>query len=165
MPVGRADAPTFLGHVRPDGSVGTRNEVWILPTVGCVGRLGERLAQRGQAMIAALPDAQIDGVHAFNHPFGCSQLGADLEGTAAILAALACNPNAGACSCWAWAAINQLDALLARIPQERRARLRVLRAQSEGDEFAAGEAHLADLLALMAQDRREPVPLSALRLG
>jgi altronate hydrolase len=60
---------------------------------------------------------------------------------------------------------NQLDALLARIPQERRARLRVLRAQSEGDEFAAGEAHLADLLALMAQDRREPVPLSALRLG
>jgi hypothetical protein len=104
MPVGRADAPTFLGHVRPDGSVGTRNEVWILPTVGCVGRLGERLAQRGQAMIAALPDAQIDGVHAFNHPFGCSQLGADLEGTAAILAALACNPNAGACSCWAWAA-------------------------------------------------------------
>ncbi|MFM2371811.1 MAG: hypothetical protein RIS85_1533, partial [Pseudomonadota bacterium] len=61
---------TFQGHARPDGSVGTRNELWILPTVGCVGRLGERLAQRGNAMVAAMPQAQgrIDGVHAFNHP-------------------------------------------------------------------------------------------------
>lgn len=166
MAVGHGEAPTFLGHVRPDGRVGTRNEVWILPTVGCVGRLGERLAQRGQAMVAALPEAQIDGVHAFNHPFGCSQLGADLEGTAAILAALACNPNAGGVLLLGLGCeSNQLDALLERIPEERRARLRVLRAQSEGDEFAAGEAHLADLLAAMAQDRRQSVPLSALRLG
>jgi hypothetical protein len=89
-----------MGFARADGSVGTRNEVWILPTVGCVGRLGERLAQRGTAMVdlmrrTSLPGLSIDGVHAFNHPFGCSQLGADLDGTAAILAALAMNPNAG----------------------------------------------------------------------
>lgn len=159
-------APRFMGYARADGRVGTRNEVWILPTVGCVGRLGERLAQRGQAMAAAMPGAAIDGVHAFNHPFGCSQLGADLDGTAAILAALACNPNAGGVLLLGLGCeSNQLDALLARIPASRRDRLRVLRAQSEADEFAAGEVHLADLLALMAQDRRSPVPLSALRLG
>ncbi|NKJ44265.1 altronate dehydratase family protein [Novosphingobium sp. SG720] len=165
-PVAPGDAPTFLGFARADGSVGTRNELWILPTVGCVGRLGERLAQRGQGMTAALPGAAIDGVHAFNHPFGCSQLGADLDGTAAILAALAMNPNAGGVLLLGLGCeSNQLDALLTRILPERRTRLRVLRAQSEADEFAAGLGHIEDLLAVMAQDRRTPVPLSALRLG
>lgn len=157
-----APAPvrSFRGYVRPDGTVGTRNELWILPTVGCVGRLGERLAQRAG-------DAPgVDGVHAFNHPFGCSQLGADLDGTAAIIASLALNPNAGGVLLLGLGCeSNQLDALLERIPPERRARLRILRAQSEGDEFAAGETLIAELMGLMAEDRREDVPLSKLRLG
>lgn len=155
-----APARSFRGYVRPDGTVGTRNELWILPTVGCVGRLGERLAQRAG-------DAPgVDGVHAFNHPFGCSQLGADLDGTAAIIASLALNPNAGGVLLLGLGCeSNQLDALLERIPPERRTRLRILRAQSEGDEFAAGEALIAELMGLMATDRREEVPLSKLRLG
>ncbi|MCY1673020.1 altronate dehydratase family protein [Novosphingobium sp. SL115] len=164
----QVSARTFRGFVRPDGSVGTRNELWILPTVGCVGRLGERLAQRGNAMIAAMPQAQgrIDGVHAFNHPFGCSQLGADLDGTAAVIASLALNPNAGGVLLLGLGCeSNQLDALLTRIPESHRARLQVLRAQSESDEFAAGEALMAQLLADMTQDQRTDVPLSALRLG
>lgn len=159
-----ADAParTFRGYVRPDGSVGTRNEIWILPTVGCVGRLGERLAQRGNAIGAP----GVDAVNAFNHPFGCSQLGADLDGTAAIIASLALNPNAGGVLLLGLGCeSNQLDALLTRIPEDRRGRLRVLRAQSEGDEFAAGEKLIAELMELMAQDKREEVPLSKLRLG
>lgn len=159
---GSAPSRTFRGYVRRDGSVGTRNELWILPTVGCVGRLGERLAQRGNA--TAHPG--VDGVHAFNHPFGCSQLGVDLEGTAAILASLALNPNAGGVLLLGLGCeSNQLDLLLERIPAERRDRLRVLRAQSETDEFAAGEVLIAELLTLMTNDRREEVPLSKLRLG
>lgn len=155
-------ARTFRGYVRPDGAVGTRNELWILPTVGCVGRLGERLAAKGNLMAGP----GVDGVHAFNHPFGCSQLGADLEGTAAVIASLALNPNAGGVLLLGLGCeSNQLDALLQRIPEERHARLRVLRAQSESDEFAAGEALIAQLLDLMTADRREEVPLSALRLG
>lgn len=157
-----APARTFEGYLRPDGSVGTRNELWILPTVGCVGRLGERLAQRGNAMGAPA----VDAVHAFNHPFGCSQLGADLDGTAAILASLALNPNAGGVLLLGLGCeSNQLDALLSRIPETRRTRIRVLRAQSEGDEFAAGERLIAELLGVMGEDRRETVPLSQLRLG
>lgn len=157
-----APVRTFRGYVRPDGSVGTRNELWILPTVGCVGRLGERLAQRGNAMAAP----GVDAVNAFNHPFGCSQLGADLDGTAAIIASLALNPNAGGVLLLGLGCeSNQLDALLTRIPEDRRGRLRALRAQSEGDEFAAGEKLIAELMELMAQDRREDVPLSKLRLG
>lgn len=104
---------TFEGYLRPDGRVGTRNEIWILPTVGCVGRLGERLASKGEALFAG----RIDGINAFNHPFGCSQLGADLDGTAAILAALAQNPNAGGVLLLGLGCeSNQLDGMLARIP-------------------------------------------------
>jgi altronate hydrolase len=103
----------FEGYMRPDGRVGTRNEIWILPTVGCVGRLGERLASKGEALFAG----RIDGINAFNHPFGCSQLGADLDGTAAILAALAQNPNAGGVLLLGLGCeSNQLDGMLARIP-------------------------------------------------
>ena len=152
----------FRGYRRADGSVGTRNELWILPTVGCVGRLGERLAMKAE-MIAK---GRADGVHAFNHPFGCSQLGADLDGTAAILAALAQNPNAGGVLILGLGCeSNQLDALMARIPDTRRDRIRTVRAQSETDEFEAGMAAIEDLLAVMATDRRTQVPLSALRLG
>jgi len=153
---------TFRGYVRPNGSVGTRNELWILPTVGCVGRLGERLAAKAGLMIGE----GVDGVHAFNHPFGCSQLGADLEGTAAVIASLALNPNAGGVLLLGLGCeSNQLDELLKRIPAERRDRLRVLRAQSESDEFAVGETLIGELLAIMARDRREEVPLGKLRLG
>ncbi|EIZ78800.1 altronate hydrolase [Novosphingobium sp. Rr 2-17] len=166
-PTANSPARVFQGYVRPNGSVGTRNELWILPTVGCVGRLGERLAVRGQAMLSAMTaNGAVDGVHAFNHPFGCSQLGADLDGTAAILASLALNPNAGGVLLLGLGCeSNQLDALLERIPRQHRDRLKILRAQSEGDEFAAGEALIADLLTAMAMDKRERVPLSKLRLG
>ena len=160
--VQRQPMPHFKGYVRADGSVGTRNEIWILPTVGCVGRLGERLAQKG----AVLAQRRIDGIHAFNHPFGCSQLGADLDGTAAILASLALNPNAGGVLLLGLGCeSNQLDAMLARIPSDRLGRLRTVRAQSESDEFAAGMSALDELIEIASADRRQDVPLSALRLG
>lgn len=153
---------SFRGYRRGDGSVGTRNELWILPTVGCVGRLGERLANAAAAKAAG----RIDGVHAFNHPFGCSQLGADLEGTAAILSALAQNPNAGGVLVLGLGCeSNQLDDMLARIPVEHRDRLVAVRAQAETDEFAAGMAAIDRLIDVMATDVRSDVPLSALRLG
>lgn len=152
----------FLGYRRADGSVGTRNEVWILPTVGCVGRLSERIATAS----ASAAQGRIDGIHAFNHPFGCSQLGNDHEGTAAILAALAQNPNAGGVllvglGCES----NQLAALLRRIPSERHDRIRVVHSQQTADEYADGIAAVAELIALAETDRREPVPLSELRIG
>ena len=82
---------TFHGYVRTDGRVGTRNEIWILPTVGCVARIAQRIAERSAACV----EGKVDGAHAFTHPHGCSQLGDDLGGTRAILASLACHPNAG----------------------------------------------------------------------
>ncbi|WP_294391105.1 altronate dehydratase family protein [uncultured Sphingomonas sp.] len=155
-------ACTFQGYVRADGRVGTRNEVWVLPTVGCVGRTASRIA----AAAAATAAGRIDGVHAFTHPFGCSQLGDDLSGTRHILAALAQHPNAGGVlivglGCES----NQLDALLAEVEPAARARIRTLIAQRSEDEIEEGVALVDELIALAAQDRRQDVPLSKLVLG
>lgn len=153
--------PGFAGYVRADGSVATRKEIWVLTTVGCVGRLGERIAAQASPRHAG----RIDGVHAFNHPFGCSQLGDDLNRTGAILAALACNPNAGGVVLLGLGCeSNQLDAMMARLPADVLARVRTVRAQASADEFAEAMAAVDDL-AEAAEAKRQPVPLSALRLG
>jgi altronate hydrolase len=153
---------TFMGYRRSDGRVGTRNEIWILPTVGCVSRTAERIA----AMAHARRSEAIDGVYAFTHPFGCSQLGDDLAGTRSLLAALACNPNAGGVlivglGCES----NQLDALLEEIPEALQGRIRTLKAQAEEDETDAGLALVDELMTETADAGREPVPLSELVIG
>ncbi|MDQ8756971.1 altronate dehydratase family protein [Sphingosinicella sp. LHD-64] len=155
-------ATGFDGYRRPDGRVGTRNEIWILPTVGCVARTAERIA----AITHARHARTIDGVHAFAHPHGCSQLGEDLDGTRAILAALACHPNAGGVllvglGCES----NQLDRLMAEIPEGLRSRVRTLRAQEAEDEVEAGLAAVDALTARAAIHKRQSVPLSELVVG
>ena len=152
----------FMGYRRADGRVGTRNELWVLPTVGCVGRTAERIANIADGR----RPPGIDGVHAFAHPHGCSQLGQDLEGTREILAALACHPNAGGVlivglGCES----NQVDALVENIPSELRARVRTLKAQAEEDETEAGVALVEELALEASRARREPVPLSELVIG
>lgn len=153
---------TFDGYVRDDGRVATRNELWVLPTVGCVARTAERIASAGAARHAG----RIDGIHAFQHPFGCSQLGDDLAGTRQILADLANHPNAaGVLIVGLGCEENQLDELLAELPPERLGMVRHVAAQFAEDELDAGAAALDELVELAAQARREPVPLSALVLG
>jgi len=155
-------ARTFEGYRRADGSVGTRNEIWIIPSVGCVGRTAERLAARAGGDLPA----GVDAVVAFPHPFGCSQLGDDLAGTTRILAALACHPNAGGVLLLGLGCeSNQLSGMLELIPAERRDRIRVVGAQASADEIAEGQAAIAELIALAGEDRRSTVPLSALTLG
>ena len=64
---------TFYGYERPDGRVGVRNEIWVLPTVGCVNDVAKALVRENQDLVTG----SIDGLYAFPHPFGCSQTGAD----------------------------------------------------------------------------------------
>ncbi|MCR5871233.1 altronate dehydratase family protein [Sphingomonas sp. J344] len=156
-----AGAATFMGYRRADGRVGTRNEIWILPTVGCVARTAERIARQAGERVAHL----VDGVHAFAHPHGCSQLGHDLDGTRAILASLACHPNAGgAVIIGLGCEENQVAALLDEIPEARRGSVRFLVAQMSMDEVAEGVA-LVEELAQAATAERSPVGLQALVLG
>jgi altronate hydrolase len=155
-------APTFMGYARPDGRVGTRNEIWILCTVGCVARTAERIARIADQRF----HGRVDGVHAFSHPFGCSQLGGDLDRTRSVIAALARHPNAGGVLVLGLGCeSNQLDALLAEIPQAERKHLRSFAAQASGDETEAGVRAVEELVALAEQDQRVPCPLSALSVG
>ena len=151
---------TFLGYHRDNGLVGTRNEIWVLPTVGCVARTAERIARLGGQRFVG----RVDGIHALTHPFGCSQLGDDLAHTRKVLAALAAHPNAGGVLIVGLGCENnQLDKLLAEVPDH--GRIRAFAAQMAEDETEAGLAALEELVALAAQDRREPCPLSALAIG
>ena len=152
---------TFQGYRRGDGRVGTRNEIWVLPTVGCVARTAERIAARAGATLAG----KVDGVHAFMHPFGCSQLGEDLDGTRAILASLACHPNAGGVLILGLGCENnQIAKLVETIPEWRRPAIRTLATQLAGDEVAEGVA-LVEELAAQAQCERSEATLADLVLG
>jgi len=158
---GQRDA-TFMGYARADGRVGTRNEIWILPTVGCVGRTATKIAERA----TKLAEGRVDGVHAFAHPHGCSQLSEDLDGTRAILAALASHPNAGGVlivglGCES----NQLDQLLPGVDPAARGHIRTLTAQMAGDEVEEGLALVEELIAEAEKTQRTPQPLSKLVIG
>lgn len=164
VPTERSRPPQrdFRGYARADGRVATRNEIWILPTVGCVGNLASRVARIAGVRHAA----RIDGVHAFKHPFGCSQLGDDLGHTRGLLAALAQHPNAGGVlivglGCES----NQLGALLDLIPVHRRGHIRTLSAQAVDDDEAACLALVDELVDGCADIRRSPASLSGLVLG
>jgi altronate hydrolase len=82
------DARHFMGYRRRSGRPGIRNDLWIIPTVGCVNGELRALVRRYSK------PAWIDSVKIMEHPYGCSQLGNDLELTLSILAGLAHNPNA-----------------------------------------------------------------------
>lgn len=152
----------FQGYRRADGRVGTRNEIWVLPTVGCVARTGARIAEAAHGR----HKGRVDGIYAFAHPFGCSQLGEDLAGTRAMLARLAAHPNAGGALIVALGCeSNQVDALLEEIEPAARDKVRVLHAQSAEDELAEGAALIDELAEHAAAARRSEASLGELVLG
>ena len=140
---GSAEAPRFLAYRRKDGRMGIRNDLWVVPTVGCVDALCERLA------------AAVGGV-ALTHPFGCSQLGADHEATANLLAALCRHPNAGGVLVVALGCENNtLESFRERRGDVAGLNIRFLRAQDPGNEFARGLALLEELAAERVDGRTE----------
>ena len=154
---------SWRGYRRSDGRCGTRNELWIVPTVGCVAKTAEALASAFRSRLPAFPG--IDSVQAFAHPHGCSQLGDDLARTQGILAALADHPNAGGVLVLGLGCENNHLAVFQPLLSRPSARLRVLATQQCGDEHAAGLALLEELAAVANQDQREDLPLSELCVG
>ena len=156
------DGARFQGYRRKDGRVGTRNEIWVLCTVGCVARTAQKIAAEADRRFRG----RVDGVHALTHPFGCSQLGGDLEATRTMIAALAAHPNAGGVLILGLGCeSNQLSALLAAAPGLHPARLRAFTAQAADDEIEAGLAAVAELVLVAEQDRRTDCPVSDLVIG
>lgn len=153
---------SFPGYPRPDGRVGVRNELWILPTVGCVNDVARALEKRAQALVGG----GVEGVYAFPHPYGCSQMGEDQENTRKILAALAAHPNAGGVLVLGLGCENSgVEEIRARMDKRAQGRARFLACQQVEDELAEGMALLRELAGLMKNDRRAPCSAAKLTVG
>lgn len=156
------DALTFEGFRRADGRVGTRNEIWIIPTVGCVANACEQIARRAERELCGT----VEAVTALPHVFGCSQLGDDLASTRQILAALACHPNAGGVLIVGLGCENnQADALIAAAGGLTGDRLKLVVAQKSSDEIEDGLTAVRDLISVAGKDSRETCPVGDLVIG
>lgn len=154
---------TFMGYRRVDGRVATRNEIWVIPTVGCVNHTAQRIVELARQRFAGVG---IDGIHAFTHPFGCSQLGGDLVWTQKVLAGLANHPNAGGVLLVGLGCENnQMRLQLEKVGAFDPARLEFFCAQDVPDEFEAGAAAVGRLIAHAASCRREPISMGELIIG
>ena len=154
---------TFKGYVRKNGDVGVRNEIWIVPTVGCVNGIAERLVD---ALKKETGEEGIDAIHAWHHNFGCSQLSGDHENTRKVLRDICLHPNAGAVLVLSLGCENnQPDDFMKMLGDYDKDRIKLLITQKVDDEMEAGMEILRELYAIARQDKRTEVPVSKLRVG
>lgn len=155
---------TFNGYKRANGEVGIRNEVWIVPTVGCVNGIAEELAKRLEAETKL---EGIDAVHAWHHNYGCSQLSEDHENTRKVLRDIVLHPNAGAVLVVSLGCENnQPEDFMAMLGDYDTQRIRLMVTQRvQGDEVEEGMKILRELYSIAKEDKREVCPLSELRVG
>jgi altronate hydrolase len=149
---------------RPGGRIGIRNEIWIIPTVGCVNRIAQILARWGE-MEFCREGSGIDGVYAWTHPYGCSQLGEDHEATRGILKGLALHPNAGAVLILSLGCENNTLESFKELLGPATEGMAFLSCQDCGDEIAEGKRLLERLACHAAQARRETAGPAGLVLG
>ncbi len=153
---------TFRGYRRSNGQAATRNEIWIIPTVGCVNDVARALVQENQDLVTGT----VEGLYTFSHPFGCSQTGADHAQTRKLLAALTRHPNAGAVLVLSLGCENLThEQFLAELGDYDPRRVKFLTCQDVPDEMAAGRALLEECAAFAGQARREEMPVSELVVG
>lgn len=154
---------TFKGYRRKNGDVGIRNEVWIIPTVGCVNGIANQLAESLRKETGCIG---VDAIMAYPHNYGCSQLGDDHENTKKILRDMVLHPNAGAVLVVSLGCENnQPDVFREFLGDYDHDRVKFMVTQKVDDEFEEGMKLLRELYAKASQDVREDVPLSELRVG
>lgn len=159
------DSPLyFSGYLRQNGQAGIRNELWIIPTVGCVNNVAQKIASLAKDTIA--PIDGIDDVIAFTHPYGCSQLGDDQENTRKILADLCMHPNAGGVLLLGLGCENSgVEAVCKYITDRDDLNIEILVAQDYEDEIEEALQRLSKLAKVAASAKRRPLPLSKLVVG
>ena len=152
---------TFQGF-RRKGGVGIRNEIWIIPTVGCVNDIAKKMVADNQDLVTG----SIEGLYTFTHPFGCSQTGHDHAQTRKLLAALVRHPNAAAVLVLHLGCENlQHDQFVEELGEYDHDRVKFLTCQDVEDEFAAARDILKQLAAYAGQFKRQPIPVSELVVG
>ena len=153
---------TFWGFPRPDNRAGVRNEIWVIPTVGCVNSVAQAIAGKANVYVKG----SVEEVIAFSHPYGCSQMGEDQEYTRRILADLIRHPNAGGVLVLGLGCENSnIQVLKPYLGQYDESRVRFLQAQDCENEIAEGVELIKELIEQASRLRREPVSVDKLVVG
>ncbi|MFR5602447.1 MAG: UxaA family hydrolase, partial [Lachnospiraceae bacterium] len=152
----------FEGFRRTDGKVGVRNEIWIVPTVGCVNSIAKALEQQAKG----LATGTVEDVIAFPHPYGCSQMGDDQENTRKILADMIHHPNAAGVLVLGLGCENSnIPVLMDYIGEYDPQRVKFLQCQDVEDEMETAMALLEELAAYAGGFSREKIDASELIIG
>ena len=152
----------FSGYVRQNGKVGIRNDIWIIPLVGCVNGSVRQLARMAQCL---LKQQGMRILH-LEHPYGCSQLGEDLHAAANLLASLAHHPNAGGVLIVSLGCENNsLDYFTPLLGEFDKKRILFLKMQEPGNEMERGKQLLRTLIHYAEQSPKSLVPIGKLSIG
>ncbi|MCI9106004.1 MAG: altronate dehydratase [Lachnospiraceae bacterium] len=159
----KESTPAFFdGFRRRDGKVGVRNEIWIIPTVGCVNSIAKALEKKAQKFV----DGTVEEVVAFVHPYGCSQMGEDQEYTRTVLADLIHHPNAGGVLVLGLGCENSnIPVLKEYIGEYDEQRVKFLQCQDVEDEQEEAMRLLEELAVYAGAFSREKIDASELIVG
>lgn len=150
-------------YKRKNGSVGIRNEIWIVPTVGCVNAMGNQMIQK---FTRESNTEDIDGIYIFPHNYGCSQMGDDHESTVKILSDITLHPNAGGVLILGLGCENnQINDFIKTLGSYDKKRIRTLIIQDVEDEVEEGAGILKEIYDTVKNDRRESMSISNLKIG
>ncbi len=153
---------SFMGYLRKDGKAAVRNEVWIVPTVGCVNAVARQI----EKMASPLLKEGVDGVFSFPHPFGCSQTGGDHKTTQNLLAALVRHPNAaGVLVLGLGCENNYIDSFKEVLGEYDSEGVKFLNCQDSEDEITDGIKIVQELIDYSSQFKREPISTDKLIVG
>ncbi len=154
----------FNGYVRGNGKYGVRNEIWIIPTVGCVNSVAKAIEARAKELLKDFPN--VEDVVAFNHPYGCSQMGDDQEHTRTILADLINHPNAGGVLVLGLGCENSnIPVMMDYIGDYDENRVRFLISQEHDDEITDSVEEIRHLMEYANTFTRQPVNAKELIVG
>lgn len=159
--------PTFMGYKRENGKVGIRNDIWIINTVGCINKVVEKMALKAEMRHKDLIEKEIiDSIHAFPHPYGCSQLGDDLEKTQKALAGMVNHPNAAAVMVVGLGCENNLiEDFKEYIGDYNSQRVKFINLQDVEDEQQAAQNILDNLVDYAKSFKQEEIAASELKIG
>lgn len=152
----------FEGYRRTDGKAGIRNEIWIIPTVGCVNSIAKALETAAKKFVGG----NVEDVIAFQHPYGCSQMGDDQENTRKVLADMIHHPNAGGVLVLGLGCENSnIPVLMDYIGAYDEQRVKFLQCQDVEDEMEAAMKLIGELAAYAGAFSREKIDASELIIG
>ncbi len=162
--LGQSEPATFMGYKRASGQVGVRNEIWILPTVGCVNSVARAIETEARAMFAL--DGGVEDIVAFAHPYGCSQMGDDQENTRKVLADMIHHPNAAGVLVLGLGCENSnIPVLMDYIGSYDPARIKFLQCQDFENETEEALRLIGEIYEAAVKDKREECDASGLVVG